>query len=123
MTDEILVELAKEIAAGGVVVVKLVLDADSAQALQLSSSDPRFLVTTNLSGIKEYRVTFDDDDWNVPVRILVTARDDFRVEDPQTAVITFVLDSTTDTTYAFPNLRSGPGRQDIEVIDDDSPGA
>ena len=120
--DEILVELAREIAAGKVVVVKLVLDAESAQALQLSSGDLRFVATINGAGVTEYRITFDDDDWDVPVRIVVSARDDFRVEDPQTAVIEFVLDSTSDATYAFPNLRSGPGRQDIEVIDDDSPG-
>jgi hypothetical protein len=121
LTDEILVELAKEIAVGKVVVVKLAMDADSAQALQLSSLDARFK-TTFVAGATEYRIEFNHLDWNTPVRIVVAARDDFRVEDPQTAVIRFVLDSTTDSTYEFPNLRSGPGLLAVEVIDDDSPG-
>ncbi|MCA1683511.1 MAG: hypothetical protein LC708_00005, partial [Actinobacteria bacterium] len=59
----------------------------------------------------------------MPVRIGVKARDDYDREDPSTAVIAFVRDAaTTDPAYVFPNLRSGPGLTDVEVIDDETAG-
>src|SRR5207247_5928992 len=73
--------------------------------------------------------------WQTPVRIHVNARDDAKREDPQIATIQFtcdasaasvcgVYDATTNptATFEFPNLRSGPGRTDVEVIDNETAG-
>ncbi|MCL1598791.1 MAG: hypothetical protein M3094_06385, partial [Actinomycetia bacterium] len=120
LVDEIMIQLAREITVG-TVVIELVLDGDSAQAIQLKSTDGRFSKTV-VGTSTTYLVTFGVADWNDPIRVQVWARDDFRPEDPQIAVIRVERLSSTDLDYVFPNLRSGPGLTDIEVIDNDSPG-
>ena len=68
--------------------------------------------------------TSADGDWNIPVRLVVTPRDNDRRQDPRTAVIEFERDSsTTDAAYLFPTLYAPPARVAIEVIDDETAGA
>jgi Ca2+-binding RTX toxin-like protein len=135
LDDEILVQLAREPDANDIIRVKVVLDDDSQQALTISSLDPRFDAWT-VGDSTYYTIVFDGSiagDWESPVRIVIQARDDAKREDPQTAVLSFQRDDddadadllkTTDPDgdYPFPNLRSGLGLQDVEVIDDETAG-
>ena len=121
LRDEILVQLAKAPEAGDVIVVKLVLDAEDDAAIKLLDvlADPRFDEAART-------ITFNHLNWDDPVRVGIEAWDDYVREDPATAVISFQLDPSTvdvDGDYAFPNLRSGPGLLDVEVIDDETAGA
>ena len=124
LEDELLVALQKDPGAL-TITVKLVLDAESQQAISLSSSDARWVQqTVGLS--TSYLISFNGANWFMPVRVKVTARDDARREDPQSAQISFVRDaSTVDPLgrYVFPNLRSGTGLTEVEVIDDETAGA
>ena len=130
LDDEVLVALAKEVPFGFHVQVEVQLDPDSAQALVLWNplGDSRFnpnAGTRTIGGLVYNigTILFDSTNWNDPVRVGVKARHDFRPEDPQTAVVTFAQGAATDDpNYNFPNLRSGPGLLDIDVIDDDTPG-
>jgi hypothetical protein len=72
-----------------------------------------------------WRVEFDASNWDDPVRVGIQARDDMTREDPTTAIISFERDEvlTLDANYIFPNLRSGTGLLDIEVIDNETAGA
>jgi Ca2+-binding RTX toxin-like protein len=151
-TDELLVQLQKD-PGTAVVRVKLVMDAESQQAIELDSVDPRWQQWSHndsnnpLLRFTYYTIDFDATNWDDPVRVLVSARTDWVPEDPQTAVIRFARDDndvinivtnpdgtvdvaaseldggkTFDPTfrYVFPNLRSGTGLTDIEVIDDET---
>jgi hypothetical protein len=70
------------------------------------------------------QVTFDDINWNNPIRVGVEARDDYEREDTQIAVVEFERnDSTSDADYIFPNLRSGLQLLDVEVVDNETSGA
>ena len=88
--DELLVELAKEIADRQRVVVELVLDADERAGIQLSVDDAPIRRRTFNAGGHARRITFDAANWDDPgprsasPRATTSAR-----EDPQTAVITF----------------------------------
>ncbi len=120
--DQVLVQLAMDPGAGVTIKVALTLDADSAEAISLSSADSRWDVATAT-------ITFTGGaggTWNTPLRLLVKARDDDRVDDPQIAIVAFGCGSATTcgtaSSYRIPNLRSGTGRLDVEVIDDESPG-
>ena len=125
LLDTILVQLGREIAPTDEVVVRLVLDDASGQAIRLAGRvvDPlaATLVSRMVAGATVYEITFDGTNWNRPVGVDIIARDDFLVEDPQTAVVTVELVSSDDPTFVFPNLRSGLDIFDVEVIDDDSP--
>jgi hypothetical protein len=121
LRDELLVQLAtgKGIGVGEQVVVKLNMDADSDQRIELFNplNDLRFDHIART-------ITFTAADWNIPVLVRIGARDDSREQDPFTAVLRFDRDaSTTAADYLFPNLRSGRGLIPIEVIDNDTPGA
>ncbi len=117
LRDDILVQLSKAPVAGSIVVLKLDLDVDSDAQIRLLSTDARFDAINRT-------VTFDSTNWNAPIRLTIEARDDFRREDVGTAVITFERDNaTTDASFVFPNLRSGPGVLDVEVIDNETAGA
>jgi len=149
LLDIILVELAKELESGQVVVVDLILDEESAKAVTLVNlnGDSRFvplgtpvLVDAAKGLWRLGTLTFDDTNWNVPVQVGVRAYNDISREDPAIAVIAFQCaqasfavcgqynddpnDAIPDnpSPYPFPNLRSGPGLLDIEVIDDETPG-
>ncbi|MFZ0529764.1 MAG: hypothetical protein WAL91_04410, partial [Propionicimonas sp.] len=120
--DEVLVQLAMDPGAGVTIVISLTLDAGSAQALTLASTDPRW----NLAA---QTITFTGGPtgtWNSPLRLLLRARDDSRSDDPQVAVVAFGCSSTAtcgpSSSYLLPNLRSGSGRLDVEVIDNETPG-
>jgi len=120
LTDSVLVQLAKAPDAGDTIVVKLRLaDGDDA-AIELSDGGSgKFNAAT-------HTISFDSGNWNTGVRVNITALDDFVPEDPQTAVIYFERDASTDNdsgNYVFPNLRSGPGILDVEVIDNETEGA
>jgi hypothetical protein len=126
LTDEILVQLAKEPAND--VVVRLFLDEDSNEDIALFDvDDPDNLNDRMFKGDDGYwRIQFNTTTWlwDDPVRVGVQARDDATREDPATAVISFERDDLTlDANYIFPNLRSGPGLQDVEVIDNETAGA
>src|SRR5262249_28249910 len=103
LTDELLVQLAARPADGTVVVVHLKLDADSEEWATVDAvSDPlaRWDQATRT-------ITFSsaDGDWNAPIRLRVTPRDNDRRQDPRTAVIEFERDAaTTDPDYLFPTL-------------------
>ncbi|MFZ1411071.1 MAG: hypothetical protein WAS07_06420, partial [Micropruina sp.] len=121
LNDEVLVQLAMDPGAGVTIVVKLNLDLDSAAAISLYSADPRWDAVAQT-------ITFTGGalgNWDDAVRLLVKARDDFRREDPQVAVVGFACFSAiscgTSSAYRIPNLRSGTGLLDVEVIDDETP--
>jgi hypothetical protein len=131
LTDEVLVSLAK--APAGLVVVKLELDTFSDDEIAIFDvADP---TNTNGRMYKDadgyWRIRFDTAAsasayaWNDQVRVGIQARKDITREDPHTAVVHFVRDdaATVDTSYVFPNLRSGLGLLDIEVIDNETAGA
>jgi hypothetical protein len=124
-----------EIPTGQSVTIKLLLDPASAQAIVLKNiaADTRFNPNAGTETIdgKVWNfatLTFDDTNWFVPVRVGVAGRHDARPEDPQTAVLRYTcFDDATSICgvgepYQIPNLRSGTGMTDVEVIDDDTPG-
>jgi hypothetical protein len=132
LTDAILVELARQ--PVGTVTLELVLDADAQKAMLLSGPEEggRFHTVASASGTR-YFVTFDASNWDAPIRVNEQARNEPDREDPQRAVISVKLYNaqstpaagvalTTDAAYVVPNLRSGPGRLDVEVIDNDTAG-
>ncbi|HYC45994.1 MAG TPA: hypothetical protein VED01_10995 [Burkholderiales bacterium] len=146
LRDEILVELAKAPQAGDVIVVELDLDAASEREMYLvhpvgQPVDSRFQILVD-GDVTRYFATFDASNWDDPVRVGIEARDDSPREDPGTAVINFVqhredftfagvtfdpVDGADDADpandlFVFPNLRSGNGLVDVEVIDNDSAG-
>ena len=120
--DEILVTLAKELAAGTTVVLDVVISDSAAITLVNLLADSRF-------DPDAMTITFTGPDWKDPVHIGIRARVDGVEEEDQVAVISFTCRSTTDPGYqaadgtcAVPNLRSEPGQVDVEVIDDDTAG-
>ena len=62
------------------------------------------------------------------LRLILEARDNPTRTDPKTVIINFTEDASTNDDsgtpddYVFPNLRSGPGRTDVTVIDDETAG-
>ncbi|HZK06225.1 MAG TPA: hypothetical protein VFC82_10350 [Actinomycetaceae bacterium] len=120
--DEILVQLAGDPGDGVTVVVRLTLNSAGAQAIILSSTDIRWdanaLTLTFTGGAAG--------NWDAAVRLAIRAADDYRAEDPQTAVIGFECASGEtcgdDTTYRLHNLRSGFASVDVTVVDDETPG-
>jgi hypothetical protein len=121
LTDEVLVQLAKAPEVGDIIVVKMNLDAEDDAQIKLIDvlSDARY---DEAAGT----ITFDYTNWDDPVRVGIEAHDDFVREDPGTAVISFELDASTvdaNGDYVFPNLRSGLGLLDVEVIDNETAGA
>ena len=71
-------------------------------------------------------MSFDSTNWNIPLRIVVHARDNSDPGDPLTAVVHYELDTRLTTPaaaakYPFPNLRSGTQRTDVLVYDDETP--
>ncbi|RUY91989.1 hypothetical protein, partial [Mesorhizobium sp. M7A.F.Ca.CA.001.10.2.1] len=129
LNDELLVQLAKAPDAGDTIVVKLYVNEFSDENIMIYDvDDPNGLDNRMFKGADGYwRITFDSGNWNDAVRVGIEARDDIPREDPHTAAIFFQLDQalTVDANhnYVFPNLRSGPGYVDIDVIDNDSAGA
>ena len=120
--DEILVQLASDPGAGVTVVVQLPLDAASVQAITLSSADTRWDATART-------LTFTGGpagNWDAAARLAIRAADDYRAEDPQTAVIGFECASTGTcgdaTSYRLDNLRSGVATVDVASIDNETPG-
>src|SRR6185503_13572715 len=119
--DEFLVQLAKEPEGTDTIVVRLDLDAASQQAITLTPS--LRLIRHVVGDSTFYTIDFTSANWETPVVVHIAARDDARREDPQTAVINFSRDlTTTDVSgdYVFPNLRSGPGRSPVTVIDNET---
>ena len=110
--DELLVAAAED-PGRRTIRVRLVLDAESQQAISLSSLDARFVKQVDRRSTS-YFIDFTHANWDQPVRVRVDARDDAKREDVQAAVISFVRDEagTIDPgkRYVFPNLRSGTGR-------------
>ncbi|MBI3917574.1 MAG: hypothetical protein HY322_11275 [Betaproteobacteria bacterium] len=131
LTDEVLVQLAKQ--PDDVVVVRLFLNTFSDEDIEIIDiADPGNLDGRMFKGGDGYwRITFDDTasasayQWDDQVHVGIKARDDITREDPHTAVISFQRDAvlTLDANYVFPNLRSGLGLLDIEVIDNETAGA
>ncbi|MEO0465131.1 MAG: hypothetical protein AAF216_01205 [Pseudomonadota bacterium] len=120
LNDLLAIQLAKAPAMGSTVVVNLNLGEEADKDIKLSSADGRFQIVDGVA-----QLTFTDGDWDDPVIVIVEARDDARVEDPGGAVIAVDLDAanTTDPSYIFPNLRSGNGLLEVNVLDNDSAGA
>ncbi|MEL6550929.1 MAG: hypothetical protein AAFQ54_11870 [Pseudomonadota bacterium] len=120
LADELFVTLSKAPQVGETVVVNLNLDAAADQDIKLSSTDSRFQIVNGVA-----QLTFDSTNWDDGVIVIVEARDDARVEDPDGAVIAFALNetATTDASYIFPNLRSGNGLFEVTVLDNDTAGA
>ncbi len=109
LADEYLVELAKPPLVGTVTIRLTLSDAE----VELASLDSRFDSVAKT-------ITFTAANWNAPVRIVTTARQDFRREDPGNTTITHRVDTTVpdaDTTYTFADQRV-----DVEALDDDTPG-
>ena len=110
MIDGYTLTLAKAPAAGKVVKVRI------------TSLDGRLLVSSLdtdrfVGGV----ATFDEDDWDIPLLLVVRADNDFVVQDPFTAVLEHtvvvdVSDATIDATYVFATQLLG-----VDFYDDDSP--
>ncbi|MEO6494544.1 MAG: hypothetical protein ABIP99_17070 [Ilumatobacteraceae bacterium] len=128
-TDDILLSLAKAPAAGNTIWVKVWMDADSQRLITLDfSAVPalRWQSSSDGAGGTYYSVKFDSTNWDVPLRIVVHARNNSDPGDPLTAVIQYELDTVLTSTaaaaaYPFPNLRSGLQRTDVLVYDDETP--
>ena len=128
LSDKVSVQLTRAPEPGDTIVVKLNfggLTGDAAladltdKAIEIGSGDARF-------DADALTLTFDASNWDAPVILDIDARDDFVREDPEIAVIGFNLDAATvdpNGDFAFPNLRSGTGLLDIEVIDNETPGS
>ena len=123
LNDEVLVQLAMAPEVSDVIVVKMTLNAEDNAQIKLIDVD-------NLPASRfdeaAGTITFDHMNWDLPVRVGIEAWNDYKSEDPGTAVISFELDPSTtdiDGNYIFPNLRSGLGLQDVEVIDNETAGA
>ncbi|TIW58840.1 MAG: hypothetical protein E5V60_27455, partial [Mesorhizobium sp.] len=129
LNDELLVQLATAPEATDTIVVKLFVNEFSDENIMIYDvDDPNDLDGRMFKGADGYwRITFDSGNWDDAVRVGIEARDDIPREDPHTAAIFFQLDQAltvdADHDYVFPNLRSGPGYVDIDVIDNDSAGA
>ncbi|HEX4998781.1 MAG TPA: Calx-beta domain-containing protein [Terriglobia bacterium] len=132
LTDEVLVQLAK--VPAGEVVVKLFVNTFSDDEIEITDlDDPSDTNDRMYKDVDDgyWRIRFDTVGstsayaWDAKVRVGITARNDATREDPHTAVIQFQLDDelTLDTDYVFPNLRSGIGLLDIDVIDNETAGA
>ena len=145
LLDIVQIALAMEpnLGAGNFIYLDLVLNLKSSRAMtlvNLNLADSRFEAFDEASIIQIDddtfvlgRVKFSDADWDLPIQVGLRAYDDSTREDPATAVVKFacsqlsqaVCGQHTDenpTPYPIPNLRSGPGLLDVEVIDDDSAG-
>ena len=120
-------QLARAPEAGDTIVVKLRLADGDDQADQAAPTAARAGSTRSTRTI-----SFTAANWNIGVRVNIEALDDFVGEDPETAVIYFeptqrhrrtTPTRSTPGDYVFPNLRSGPGYLDVEVIDNETEGA
>ena len=119
LTDDLLVRLAMA-PTSGTVVVGLAMDAETDAAISVSAVCPPENPTCWNAATRT--ITFDSTNWDKAVRLIVTARDDSRRQDPRTAVITFVKDaSSTAPSYVFPSLYAPPVRVAVEVWDDETP--
>ncbi|HET9217470.1 MAG TPA: Calx-beta domain-containing protein, partial [Terriglobia bacterium] len=121
LTDQVLVQLATQ--PEDDVVVRLFLNESSDEAIRVLNVNG---VSRMFQGADGYwRIRFDQSNWDSPVRVGIQARDDMTREDAATAIISFQRDAvlTEDDNYIFPNLRSGTGLLDIEVIDNETAGA
>jgi len=140
LTDVIAMSLAKPPAGGTKVVVDIVFDVDTDNAIRLvddpdgagpPSADDRLTVFSKEDKIIRLdgtvvvgQMTFTDANWDQEILVGIEARDDFVREDLQIAVIEFERsEGTTDPDYIFPNLRSGLQRLDVEVYDNETAGA
>ena len=128
-TDDILLSLAKAPTAGDTIWVKIWMDADSQRLITLDfSAVPalRWQQFSDGAGGTYYAVKFDSMNWDVPLRIVVHARNNSDPGDPLTAVVNYELDTALTapaaaSAYPFPNLRSGLQRTDVLVYDDETP--
>jgi hypothetical protein len=131
LVDELLVQLAAAPALNTIVVVHLVLDAASEAAISISRGDASDTRYDPVARTITFTRNATTNDWDDPVRLRITPRDDDRRQDPRTAVIEFTRhSSTTDTAYHFPPdcpgtscLYSPPTRIAVEVLDDETAGA
>ena len=121
LTDELLVQLSAK-PVSGTVVVHLKLDEDSEEWITVTAvSDP--LNRWNQAA-RTITFTSADGDWDAPIRLRLTSRDNDRRQDPRTAVIEFEKDaSSTAPNYDFPSLYAPPTRVAAEVLDDETAGA
>ena len=115
LLDELLVRLAAA-PAFGTVNVRLSLDAESDQAISISSTDNRYDAATRT-------LRFTAADWDDPVRLVITPRDNSLRQDPRTAVIEFALLSADDAAYMVPSPYAPPARVAVDVFDDETAAA
>ena len=121
LADELLVQLAAK-PVSGTVVVHLKLDEDSEEWISIARGDA--LDTRFDAATRTITFTSADGDWDDPVRLRVSSRDNDRRQDPRTAVIEFEKDaSSTAPNYDFPSLYAPPVRVAVEVLDDETAGA
>ena len=123
-SDIILVELAREVAVGETVVVKLNLGdltgneelknlTDQAFTLVEASGTDRFDADSNT-------ITFDSTNWDAPVAIEIVPVEDGVREDPQTAVLSFGQNLETfgqNPLYGDTGLTVGLGDADSDMPD------
>ena len=123
LTDAFLVQLARAPEASDTIVVRLRLANGDDKAVEMfDGGSGRFNPVTRT-------IAFTADNWNTGVRVNIRAINDAVGEDPETAVIYFERDASTNDSngvpgdYVFPNLRSGPEYLVVEVIDNETEGA
>ncbi|WP_392533892.1 DUF4347 domain-containing protein [Nostoc sp. C117] len=116
ITDTYTVQLTKAPAAGRTVTVTLANDGQIA----LSAANP---ADTRFSAANK-SITFNENNWNTPFIVKVSATQDVAPEDAKISVITHKVTST-DSTFvvsdAFGNSK-GERSLDVEVLDDETPG-
>ncbi len=129
LTDQVLVQLAKDPGAGVTITVRITMDADSQRILQIDDAaaelalGARWTKFTAPDGGTYYELTFlggAGGNWDIPVRLILQARNNSDPGDPTTAVINGGQGGIITSSYKFPNLRSGAQRTDVLVYDDET---
>src|SRR6185503_6596702 len=135
VNDVVDVTLAKAptpdpLGGGGTTTIVRVTPAD--QRICISSPTVgRFTASagTCTVGAMTYDLTFNATNWNVPVRLILSARNDFVAQDPRSTTLTMTIlgSASSVTDYLLPPFASYPDlpvrtRVDVLSIDDETPG-
>jgi len=133
VSDKVDVTLAKaptpDTTGGSTTTVVRVAPSDN--RICVTSSDPRFSAADTSCPVAgtTYNLTFDATNWNTPVRLILSARNDFVAQDPRSTTLDFTILASASgaTDYLRPPFASYPGlpvrsKVDVTSIDDETPG-
>lgn len=121
LTDQMLVQLATAPTAG-TVRVQVVLDAVADAAISVTASCP--VGNSTCWNAATRTISFTAANWDIPVLLMITARQDARTNDPRTVVVRFeqvASDALLGADpYEFPRLYAPPVRMPVVVWDDET---